>query len=227
MFSLAIKWQMRSDNPCRGVERNDEHKRRRYLSADELMRLAGALAKLRDQQSADIIRLLLLTGARRGEILQARWADIDLEARTWTKPAATTKQRLDHSVPLGAAAIKLLTGIQEARKTGTEWVFPGDDAGPRRDIKEAWATACAKAGIQGARVHDLRHTFASVLISSGLSLPIVGALLGHSTPATTARYAHLLQDPLRAAIERAGALVTGQPAAEVTPLPTGRRRGRH
>ena len=91
MFSLAIRWGLRADNPCKGIERNQEHKRRRYLSATELTRLIKALDAYSDQQSADIIRLLLLTGARRGEAFQARWDDIDLESGVWSKPGATTK----------------------------------------------------------------------------------------------------------------------------------------
>jgi integrase len=93
MFSLAVRWGWRADNPCKGVERNPEHKRTRYLSGPELARLSAALAELPDQQAANAIRLLLLTGARRGELLAAKWADIDLEAGVWTKPGATTKQK--------------------------------------------------------------------------------------------------------------------------------------
>jgi hypothetical protein len=99
MFSMAIRWGWRTDNPCKGIERNQEHRRRRYLSSDELKRLIPALAEHRDQQATDIIRMLLLTGARRGEVLAARWSDIDLGRSVWSKPGATTKQRTDHQVP--------------------------------------------------------------------------------------------------------------------------------
>jgi integrase len=223
MFSMAIKWRMRTDNPCKGVERNDEHKRRRYLSTDELARLTAALAGAEDQQSADIIRLLLLTGARRGETLQARWADIDLASGTWRKPAASTKQKTLHEIPLSAAARSLLSDLRRNSLASAEWVFPAA-GGHRKDIKDSWASICAVAGIKGARVHDLRHTYASVLASAGLSLPIIGQLLGHTTPITTARYAHLFDDPLRAAAERAGAIITGAESAKVVPL-SDRRRG--
>jgi integrase len=103
LFSLSIRWHMRPDNPVRGVERNPEHKRHRYLTAGELARLATVLDGLRDQGAANAVRLLLLTGARRGELLAARWADIDLAAGVWTKPAATTKQAALHRVPLSPA----------------------------------------------------------------------------------------------------------------------------
>jgi integrase len=115
IFSMAIRWHMRADNPCKGIERNQEHKRRRYLSAAELARLAEALKSVSDQQSADIIRLLLLTGARRGEVLQARWHDFDIEAGTWRKPGATTKQKTLHEVPLSSAALRLLRDLRETR----------------------------------------------------------------------------------------------------------------
>jgi integrase len=114
MFSLAIRWGMRTDNPCKGIERNQEHKRRRYLSAEELARLTLALAEHKDRQSADIIRLLLLTGARRGEVLAARWADIDLSAGVWSKPAAATKQKTAHHVPLSAATLQAAFGSPRA-----------------------------------------------------------------------------------------------------------------
>jgi len=224
MLSMAVRWQWRTDNPCRGIERNQEHKRRRYLTGDELVRLGKALDKYSDQQSANIIRLLLLTGARRGEALAARWADFDAEFTTWTKPSAATKQKLEHVAPLSSAAQRLLLDIREQTPASAEWVFPGANGSHRRDVKDAWAALCAAAGIKAARVHDLRHTYASVLVSAGLSLPVIGALLGHTTATTTHRYAHLFDDPLRAATERASAIITGKPAAGVVPLK--RERGR-
>jgi integrase len=223
IFSLAIRWHLRTENPCKGIERNPEHQRRRYLNTDELARLATALTTLRDQQSADIIRVLLLTGARRGETLQARWGHMDLAAGVWHKPGATTKQKTQHTVPLSDAARRLLRDLRDQVPTDSEWVFPAADGGPRRDVRDAWTAACRSAGIKGARVHDLRHTYASVLASAGLSLPVIGALLGHTTPTTTARYAHLFDDPLRAATERAGAIITGAPSAPGASFKSGNR----
>ena len=106
-----------------------------------------------------------------------------------------------------------------------DFLFPGKDGKPLQEIKHFWAAVCVKAAISGVRLHDLRHTHASILASLGLSLPIIGALLGHTQAATTHRYAHLLDDPLRAATERLGAIVTGageEPTGEVVPM-TGRR----
>jgi integrase len=224
MFSLAVRWRWRPDNPVKGVERNQEHKRQRYLSGEELARLTVALAAHDDRQAANIVRLLLLTGARRGEALQARWDQFDLGAGVWTKPGATTKQKTAHRVPLSGPARQLLSDLhaeaeaaaKKTRRDVPEFIFPSRSAmGHRITIKKDWAALCIAAKISGARLHDCRHTYASVLASAGLSLPIIGALLGHSNPQTTARYAHLLDDPLRAATERAGAIISGKPSAEI------------
>jgi integrase len=229
MFALAIKWGMRENNPVKGIERNLEHHRRRYLSADELMRLTKALAEHHDRQTADIVRVLLFTGCRRGEALSMRWADVDLAAGTWSKPPSSTKQREHHQVPLSAPARQVLSEIR-ARQMGKqhavgEFVFPGaGGSGHVVELKRAWRRICKAAGITGLRIHDLRHSFASQLVSGGASLPLVGALLGHSNPVTTARYAHLFTDPQRAAVERVGAVIAaaGQPAKAPVKL---KRRG--
>lgn len=221
MFALAIRWKMRGDNPAKGIQRNHEQRRERYLSGDELGRLTLALAK-HDGSSANVIRLLLLTGARRGEVLAAAWPQFDLDQGVWTKPSAHTKQKKEHRVPLSAPARQLLSQM----KTGTGGdgkLFDGDEA---RRLARFWASISKSANISGVRVHDLRHTYASILASAGLSLPIIGALLGHTQPSTTARYAHLFDDPLRKATERVGQIVAnaGQGAtAEVHELP--RHRG--
>jgi integrase len=221
MFSLAVKWKLRADNPFKGIEREDEQKRKRYLSGAELERLAKALAEHGDRDAADIFRLLLLTGARRSEVLAARWEQFDLEKGIWTKPGATTKTRTDHEVPLSAPARQMLA----ARERGGEWVFPGRAGGHRVEIKGNWARICKAAGIRGLRIHDLRHSYASQLASKGFSLPVIGALLGHTQPITTARYAHLFDDPLRKATEAVGAIIAGESAGESAEIvPLGRRR---
>lgn len=246
MFGLAIRWGWRTDNPAKGVEKNQEQKRHRYLSPAELVKLTEALAASPDKQGADIIRLLFLTGSRRGEVLNARWEQFDLDAGVWTKPGSTTKQKTEHRVPLSAPVRQLLAGLYARADRSAAFVFPskrpertaaGPQKAPRSDIKKTWQTVCAAAGLvearkvrgrdgkertviePSARIHDLRHTYASLLASAGLSLPIIGALLGHSQPATTARYAHLMDDPLRAATERVGALVMPSgDTAEVVPM---------
>jgi integrase len=211
MFSLSIRWEMRDDNPTKGVERNHEERRKRYLKGDELRRLTEALAVHPSQAAANAIRLLLLTGARRGEVLSAEWDQFDLAAGIWTKPSSHTKQKEEHCVPLSAPAMQLLVEMRAVAKSA-QYVFPSlrNADGPMTELKKSWAALCKAADLRGVRVHDLRHTYASVLVSSGLSLPIIGALLGHTQVATTQRYAHLHDDPLRAATERAAAVITGK-----------------
>jgi len=217
MFSLAAKWGWRIDNPCKSVERFGENKRTRYLTGPELARLSAALAELRDQSAADAIRLLLLTGARRGELLAAKWGDIDLDGRTWIKPASSTKQKLEHRVPLSAPARQLLAEMRA--RAETEFLFPAARGGGHRPhINEAWIRLRKTAKLGGVRLHDLRHSYASVLASAGMSLPVIGSLLGHATPVTTARYSHLFDDVRREASERAAAILTGKASAEIVPL---------
>ena len=255
MMALAVKWEMRADNPVPGIERAPEEKRERFLTPAEIGRLAEVLATHKEKASCNAIRLLLLTGARRGEMLSARWSEIDLEVGAWLKPSAHTKTKKEHRVPLSAPALLLLTEMRaeadkEVKRGGTaEFVFPGASDKPLQEIKRVWLSVCRGAGLARqvekadakgrpvkaadgtplmvwqttVRIHDLRHTYASILASSGLSLPVIGALLGHTQPATTQRYAHLSDDPLRAARERVGAVVTGagKAGADVVPL----RRG--
>ena len=140
----------------------------------------------------------------------ARWDQFDLDRGIWTKPGASTKQKTEHRVPLSAPALQLLVKLRNAADDDAEYVFPGRVGDHRIEIKDNWAEICAAAKIKGARIHDLRHTYASMLASSGTGLPMIGALLGHTQPSTTARYTHLFDDPLRKATERVGALVTGK-----------------
>jgi integrase len=229
MFSLAIRWEMRTDNPVKGVERNHEEARVRYLTGDELRRLTEALAAHPSQTAANAIRLLLLTGSRRGEVLGATWNQFDLEAGIWVKPSTRTKQKREHRIPLSGPARLLLAEMKATadrrRGRASPYVFPGTSAGGCMvTLDRPWAEIRKAAGLEGVRLHDLRHSFASFLVSAGLGLPVIGELLGHSKPNTTARYAHLFDDPLRAATERVAAIVTGSAAAggAVTPL---RRNG--
>jgi integrase len=227
MFALAIKWRMRETNPVKGIERNKEYHRRRYLSGDELVRLTKALAAHRDKGAADAIRLLLLTGARRGEVLGMCWEDV--EDGTWSKPPSSTKQKEHHEIPLSAPALQLLSDIRKRQRPRTPFVFPSHrTSGHRVELKKDWAQIIKAAGIEGLRIHDLRHSYASQLVSGGASLPLIGALLGHSNPLTTSRYSHLFSDPLKAATERVGAVIAAASAAgkPVKPVLKLKRRGR-
>lgn len=213
-FNLAIRWKWRPDNPATGVRRNPEEKRHRYLNKTEIATLAAALNRHPERMSAAAIKLLMLTGARKGEVLGATWDMFDLENGIWTKPSSHTKQKRLHRVPLSAPALRLLMDIKSGA-TGP-FVFPGEDDKALTDIKRTWATVCKDAGIEDCRIHDLRHSFASILVSAGASLPLIGQMLGHTQVTTTARYAHLYDDPLRKAAEMVGnAIVTAElPAPE-------------
>ena len=144
-----------------------------------------------------------------------RWADVS--EGIWSKPASTTKQKSDHIVPLSAPAQQLLAGV---KRTHTPFVFPSDKGrtGHVAGIERSCRTILKAAGIDGLRVHDLRHSFASQLVSGGASLPLVGALSGHSSPTTTARYSHLFLNSQRVAVEKVGAVVSGATPAEIVPL---------
>jgi integrase len=206
MLSLAAKWGWRGDNPVNGIERFHEKRRERWLSDSELSRLLAVLAAHQNQRAANAVRFQLLTGARLGEVFKARWSDIDFERGVWTKSSHHTKQKQTEHVPLSGPALALLADMRKKANPSEANLFPGNATGrPLQDIKKFWRVVTAQAEIDDYRLHDNRHTHASHLVSSGLSLEIVGRLLGHTNPTTTKRYAHIADDPLRAATERFGA----------------------
>jgi integrase len=216
IFDYSIRWGWREDNPARLVKPNREYPRDRFLSEVEIVRLGEVLNDWPDKTSAACIKFLMLTGARRGEALGATWDQF--EDGIWSKPASSTKQRKAHRVPLSAPASQI---IAEQPRT-SDHVFPGKHGGPC-NAKNEWIKIRAKAGLEDVRLHDLRHTHASILVSKGHSLEIIGALLGHTQPSTTKRYSHLYDEPLRAAAEVVGEVVAGagKPKAEVVPMKRG------
>ncbi len=216
MFTWAMaddsgEWTM-DKNPVSGVRKYHEEKRDRWLSEDELIRLADALDKYPRQcgqgalsekqrdwlqtearRSMDALRLIMVTGCRKSEALTAKWTDFDLARGVWTKPSHRTKEKKTEHVALNAQALALL----ERMDRKGDYLFPGRMAGNLQDVKTPWASVCKLAKLQGVRIHDLRHSFASHLVSSGVSLPVVGKLLGHTQASTTQRYAHLADNPQR------------------------------
>ena len=202
MFTLAVGWGWRTDNPASAFKKRIENERERFLSQEEIGKLAGALDAASDQRAAGIIRLCMLTGSRVGEVRQARFEQFNLELGSWSKPAAITKQRKIHRIPISAdvAAIVRQRGLLVPR--GNPWLFPGDTPGqPVKEIRRFWINIQKQAKLPEVRIHDLRHTFASLLVSGGASLEMIGKLLGHSQMQTTQRYAHLMDSPLRAGVD--------------------------
>lgn len=219
-------------NPAKKIEPFREQARERYLSTDELARLGDAL-RLCEQEGVDpgavaAIRLLILTGARLQEILQAEWSQIDERGVLWLADSKTGRK----PVYLSAAAQAVLAGLP--RIYGNPYVIAGARAGqPRADLNKPWARVKRIAGLDGVRLHDLRHSFASVGAGASLGLPIIGRLLGHTQAATTQRYAHVGADPLRRAADTIGATIAaamdGGQGAKVTPMrsaPRGKGAGK-
>jgi integrase len=208
MFNLAERWGLRPDgsNPCRHVEKFAERKRERMLSRVELGRLGDALASFNfSPYAAAAVKLLVFTGARLGEVLGLRWDWIDFDRGEARLPDSKTGAKTLHLPP---PAIAVLADLP--RLDGNPYVIAGQKEGAALvNLEKPWRAIRKAAGLDDVRLHDLRHAFASVAASSGMGLPIIGKMLGHSQPATTARYAHLESDPVKAA----AAVVAGRIAA--------------
>jgi integrase len=208
-------------NPCKGVGRNRETPKERFYSTAEIATITDALAEYgiegrgpgiaSAKSAADCVRLIMLTGCRPQEAMLATWEQFDDEPGFWVKPSAHTKQRRTHRAPLNPAALELIERLRRNRKAGAKWVFPGQKPGqPLVALWHIWHWVRDRAGLgKDARLYDLRHTFASIGAGGGLSLPIIGRLLGHTQARTTQRYAHFADDPLREATDKIGAVITG------------------
>jgi len=205
LLTFAVKRGLREDNPARGIKKPPVRKMERFLSEDEIARLA-ATVELEAMSSGDpyptaAIKLLLFTGCRRGEILTLCWEHVDFERQCLRIPDSKTGAKV---VFLNAPAVEVLKGLP--RIAGNRHVIAGSKkASPLSGLDKIWYRVRGAAKLSDVRLHDLRHSFASVGISGGLSLPLIGALLGHKHATTTARYAHLSADPIRAANETIGA----------------------
>ena len=216
-------------NPCGLVVKNRERKRERFLTPDEFRRLGRALAEATTRRRVSpyavaAIRLLILTGCRKREILHLCWDQVNLEAAELVLPATKTGLR---NVSLSPRAVAVLKTIE--RVPGNPWVIPGRVEGkPMRNIDEAWGVVCELAGLEDTRIHDCRHSFASRALALGENLPMIGRLLGHSELQATERYAHLDRDWLREAAVRisesiAADILTGYPGRQGELLPAAPR----
>ncbi|MCU9840570.1 site-specific integrase [Ruegeria sp. WL0004] len=196
-LNLAIRWGWIEKNPADGFRRNSEHSRERYLTSAEYERVFDALNRMQNQKAANAIRLLILTGARRGEVLSLEWSDLDLERGIWNRPPHKSKDRKRKRIPLSNEALVLLRAMEE--NATDSYLFPTATGSHLPDLNRPWRWLKRETGLNDLRIHDLRHSFASVLISGGIPLEAIGKLLGHSQHQTTLRYAHLMDDPLRRA----------------------------
>ena len=221
MLTFAVHRDLRQDNPARGVKKYRLRQRQRFLSPKELAKLGEALAEADGENRFAVaaIRMLALSGCRKNEILSLRWAWVDFERAALQLPDSKTGAKV---VPLGVPALELLQTMP--RIDGNPHVFPSAVSdGHFVGLQKVWARIRVDAKIPDVRLHDLRHSFASVGAASGDSLYVIGKLLGHAQSRTTQRYAHLGDDPLRSAADRiAGkiaAAMKGDDGAEVVKLP--------
>lgn len=207
VFNRGKDWQLVSgDNPCARIKMNPEVSRERFLSPDEVRRLNDALADEPDWRWRAFFPLSLYTGARKTELLSARWEHIDLERRTLTLPAAKTKGGRTVVLPLSQPAIEILTAMPS--RENSPWLFPGVGAsGHVESPKIVWKKLIKRAGLVDVRPHDLRRTVGSWLAGEGYSLPIIGRALGHRSLSATAVYARLDTSVVRAALDVHGALI--------------------
>lgn len=240
VFNYGIDKKWTTENPARGIEKFPEEKRERFLTIEEMQKLRESIEGYHDVSARDALLLLMLTGSREGEVLKAEWEEFDLERGVWTKPSHHTKQKKDEHIPLSGPALKLLESMQTPGATGP--LFPGRErkeksCTARVSLRRPWVQACKAAGlvreiaVEGKRrgkdgepvkltryrptlrVHDLRHNFASHLASNGVSLQVVGKLLGHTQASTTMRYAHLQDEALRSATNKFGRIFEQAPKA--------------
>jgi integrase len=226
IFEIAERWGERpiGSNPCRHVEKFIEQKRERFLSAAEMVRLGDALAKAEGHQppaALAAIRLLILTGCRLSEILALEWRWVDFERANLRLPDSKTGAKV---VPLGAPALRLLAVLP--RQDDIPYVLPAERGdGHFVGIQKVWQRIRSAAVLPDVRIHDLRHSFASIAVSGGDSLYLVGKVLGHRQARTTERYAHLRDDPLRAVANRTAdtiaAMLEGENSGTVVPLKSG------
>jgi integrase len=227
-------------NPAGDIEAYRENRRERFLSSEEYDRLGEAILLAEttgipysppeprfgkkskhvpkemppyviDKPTAGALRLLIFTGARLREILHAKWTDFDAERATLTVFGKTGRR----PIYLPAPALEVIAGLP---KNGPYLISATDPKKPKADLARPWKAISKLAGLQGVRLHDLRHSYASSLVSGGASLPMIGKLLGHTQPQTTARYAHLADDPVRAAAERAASTIAGAMAGQTAEI---------
>ncbi len=217
IFNCAIRWEIIPEgaNPTKNIDQFDDNgARERYLTEEEVRRLYEEIEKNRNTQVGRVVKLLLLTGARKREVLDARWEYIDFERRLLTVPLS--KSGKPRHIPLSDGALELLRSLP--REEDIPWVFFNPKTRkPPVSIFYAWDTMRMRIGIKDVRLHDLRHSYASFLVNQGRSLYEVQRLLGHADSKTTQRYAHLSPGALIDAVNVVGSLVARSAASAAAP----------
>lgn len=209
-WAMDLKLMPRRDNPCEHVRRYRENARKRYLSLEELDRLATALAAIEDADPTQVygiaaIRLLILTGARYSEIMSLEWSFVSLDSATLTLPDSKTGSK---SINLSEETIEVLRRIPR-RADNTHVIVGGRRGEHMKNLYVLWDEVRRRAGLTDIRLHDLRHTYASFAIRSGGSLPLIGKLLGHANTQTTSRYAHIADEQTRRLTRDVGTILGG------------------
>lgn len=210
MFNLAELWGLRpgGSNPVKGVTRHKEHPKERFLTENEFRTLATVLTRYEQEGSISIyattaIRILIVTGARLSEILSLRWEDVQIERRRLRVPDSKTGAK---NIELNPTAIDLLQRL--IRVDGNPYVIVGRRTGRRLiDLQRPWQKIRAAANLSDVRIHDLRHSFASIAIKNGHSIHELSVLLGHHSITTTMRYIHLEQSKVADANDRIGSII--------------------
>jgi integrase len=219
MFTLGIKWKIpgfSSENPIADVRAAPEVYRERFLTTEETGLLIAAIGEEQDPMASAAILLILLTGARKREITNAKWEFVDLERRRLTVPLS--KNGRARHIVLSEPAVNLLRSVP--RIEGNPYLFPSPVTGrPFPTLNSQWYRVRERAGLQDVRLHDLRHSFASFLVNNGYSLYVVQALLGHTQAKTTQRYAHLAPKTLQDAADAVGDLLFLPPSAGADLIP--------
>ena len=222
VYNLAIDWGLTEVNPVRGITMYEEHPRERYLSPEEITRLDDALNHILNQKddgnivkqhpAAAAIKLIMLTGSRKSEVFSAEWSMFDLNQAIWSKPYTHTKQKKTVHIPLSPEAVDVLRLLQAQQTKPSRWLFPSPTGnGHISDIKTFWAKFRKDIGLDNVRMHDLRHTYASVLVQNGVDPTAIQILMGHSKIDTTMRYMHRRVDHLR---DAASAFTKGRATAQ-------------
>lgn len=213
ILSYAVDLELIPVNPALGVKLAPGGQRHRYLSPEELRRLGAVLDQPMNSQAAatarTLIQLLILTGARRGEIEGLKCSEVDFQFGMLRKETSKTGAKV---IPLARAALQILEDQRQWASGNQLWVFPGQRGEGHFDsLNKEWSRIRIAAGISDVRLHDLRHTYASFGAAGGVGLPLIGGILGHRQASTTQRYAHLADTPLRAAAN----VIAGEIAASL------------